>query len=52
MVYVDTFLNGLNVSNAIGLNTLFMIINILRPIQLNVVFHKDLYRVHHCLLYT
>ena len=49
---MDTLLNGLKLIYVIALSTLFIIMNILRVILLNVVFHKDLYWVPCCLLYT
>ena len=52
MVCVDTLLNVLNVIYTIALSTSFIIMHILRPIFLNVVFHKDPYWVPYCLLYT
>ena len=51
MVYVETLSNGLKVIYAIGLGTLFIILNNLSPILLNVVFRKDPYWVPYCLLY-
>ena len=41
MVYVGTLLNGLKTSYTIALSTSFIIMNTLRPILLNVVFHND-----------
>ena len=52
MVYVDTLLNGLKAIYTIALSTSFIIMNTLRPILLNVVFHKDLYWVPYSSLYT
>ena len=43
MVYVDTLLNGLKAIYTIALSTSFIIMNTLRPILLNGVFHKDLH---------
>ena len=52
MVYVDTLLNGLEAIYTIALSTSFIIMNTLRPIILNVVFHKDLHWVPYSSLYT